>query len=158
MKDFLVEHGAFLLWGAVAILSLVVETMTTELVSCWFSPAAIVSMILSGFVDNFWIQLIVFLAISVLLLVFARGFFKKKLLQKQSESALNADGLVGKNGVVQEEVDNIRETGSVRIAGLVWSARSTDDNTKIPVGTVVTVREIRGVKLICEPTDTHVAE
>ncbi|MBQ3639766.1 MAG: NfeD family protein, partial [Clostridia bacterium] len=71
MKDFLIQHGAFLFWMAVAIVSLIIEALTTELVSCWFAPSAIVSMILSGFVDIFWVQLLVFLVLSVLLLAFA---------------------------------------------------------------------------------------
>ena len=31
-----------------------------------------------------------------------------------------------------------------------WSARSTDDNKKFPVGSVVIIRAISGVKLIVE--------
>lgn len=156
MKEFLVQNGMFILWGVIAVLALVVEALTTELVSCWFAPGAIITMILSGFVDLIWVQFLVFLVVSALLLIFARGFFRKKLAQKQAANALNADSLIGRDGVVQEAVDNVTETGSVRIGGLIWSARSVKDEP-IPVGTVVTVREIRGVKLICEPTEKNVA-
>ena len=150
MKDFLIQHGAFLFWMAVAIVSLIIEALTTELVSCWFAPSAIVSMILSGFVDIFWVQLLVFLVLSVLLLAFARRLVKKRLAAKAEETALNADSLIGQTGIVQEAVNNIAETGSVKIRGLIWTARALDD-AEIPAGTVVTVREIHGVKLICEP-------
>ena len=51
---------------------------------------------------------------------------------------------------MQETVNNIAETGSVKIRGLVWTARALKDK-EIPAGTIVTVREIQGVKLICEP-------
>ena len=149
MKDFLIQHGAFLFWMAVAIVSLIIEALTTELVSCWFAPSAIVSMILSGFVDIFWVQLLVFLVLSVLLLAFARRLVKKRLAAK-GETSLNADSLIGQTGIVQEAVNNIAETGSVKIRGLIWSARALDD-AEIPAGTVVIVREIHGVKLICEP-------
>lgn len=150
MGEFLIQHGAFIFWAAVAVASLIIEALTAELVSCWFAPSAIVSMILSTFVSSFWIQLIVFLVLSVLLLVFARRLVKKRLEAKASKTDLNADSLIGHTGVVQETVNNIAETGSVKIRGLVWTARALNEK-EIPAGTIVTVREIQGVKLICEP-------
>lgn len=149
MREFLIQHGAFIFWAAVAAVSLIIEAVTAELVSCWFAPSAIVSMILSEFVDLFWVQLLVFLALSAILLAVVRRYVKKRLVTKD-KTALNADGLIGRKGVVQETVNNIAETGSVKIHGLVWTARSFDDS-EIPAETVVTVREIQGVKLICEP-------
>ena len=44
-------------------------------------------------------------------------------------------------------INNIAEQGEVKIGGLCWSARA-EDGRVIPVGTEVTVVEIRGVKLI----------
>ncbi len=149
MREFLIQHGAFLFWAAVAVVSLIIEAVTAELVSCWFAPSAIVSMILSGFVDIFWVQLLVFLVLSAILLAVARKLVKKRLATK-GEPALNADGLIGRTGVVQEAVNNIAETGSVKVGGLVWTARSLGEE-EIPPETVVAIREIRGVKLICEP-------
>ena len=150
MDDFLTQYGAFLFWAVVAVASLIIEALTAELVSCWFAPSAIVAMILSRFVDRFWIQLLVFLVLSVLLLAFARTLVKKKFAAKAGKTDLNADSLIGQTGVVQETVNNIAETGSVKIRGLVWTARALG-NAEIPAGTVVTIREIQGVKLICEP-------
>ena len=149
MKEFLIQHGALLVWAAVAVVSLIVEAMTAELVSCWFAPSAIVSMILSEFVDIVWVQLLVFLVLSAILIAVGRRIVKKRLAFRE-KTALNADGLIGRRGLVQETVNNIAETGSVKIHGLVWTARSCND-AEIPTGTVVVVREIQGVKLICEP-------
>ena len=151
MKEFLMEHWAFLLWATVAVVSLIIEATTAELVSCWFAPSAIVAMILSGFVDLFWVQLLVFLALSAVLLLVARRFVKKRLAAK-GEPALNADSLIGRTGIVQEAVNNISETGSVKVGGLVWTARAAGETeSEIPAGTVVVIREIRGNKLFCEP-------
>lgn len=149
MKEFLIQHGELLFWAAVAVISLIIEAITAELVSCWFAPSAIVCMILSGFVKIFWVQLLVFLVISAILLAFVRRIVKKRLKGKD-KTALNADSLIGETGVVQETVNNITETGSVKTHGLVWTARSSGD-AEIPAGTVVIIREIQGVKLICEP-------
>ncbi len=149
MKEFLVQNGAFIFWAAVALLALIIEAMTAELVSCWFAPSALVAMILSPFVKSIWIQLIVFLGLSILLLAVGRTIIKKKLDLRKAN--LNADSLIGKTGVIQEAVNNTYETGSVKIAGLVWTARSASGE-EIPAGTAVVIREIQGVKLICEPT------
>ena len=147
MKEFLIQNGAFIFWAIVAVLALIIEAMTADLVSCWFAPSALVAMILSPFVKTIWIQVVIFLGLSILLLAIGRGLVKKKLDTKKVN--LNADSLIGKTGVVQETIDNISETGSVKIAGLVWTARSANGD-KIPEGSVVIIREIQGVKLICE--------
>ena len=148
MKEFLIQNGAFIFWAIVAVLALLIEAMTAELVSCWFAPSALVAMILSPFVKQIWIQVIVFLGLSIFLLVVARGIVKKKLAVRKTN--LNADSLIGKTGVVQEPINNISETGSVKIAGLIWTARSVNGE-EIPEGAVVIIRDIQGVKLICEP-------
>lgn len=147
MKEFLIQNGAFIFWAIVAVLALIIEAMTAELVSCWFAPSALVAMILSPFVKTIWIQVIVFLGLSILLLAIGRGLVKKKLDTKKTN--LNADSLIGKTGIVQEPINNISETGSVKIAGLIWTARSVTGE-EIPEGSVVVIREIQGVKLICE--------
>lgn len=149
MKDFLIQNGAFIFWAAVALLALIIEAMTAELVSCWFAPSALVAMIISPFVRSIWIQITVFLALSILLLAIGRTLLKKKLDFRKAN--LNADSLIGKTGVIQEAVNNLLETGSVKIAGLTWTARSANGE-EIPAGTAVVIREIQGVKLICEPT------
>ena len=64
---------------------------------------------------------------------------------------MNVDALVGAHAIVTEEIDNLHETGSVKVRSLIWTARSTENDVKIPVGSVVTVCEVAGVKLICKP-------
>ena len=79
MKEFFIQNGAFICWAAVAVLALIVEALTSELVSCWFAPSALVAMILSPFVKDLRIQLIVFLGLSILLLAVGRTLVKKKM-------------------------------------------------------------------------------
>ena len=56
--------------------------------------------------------------------------------------------MVGRQAIVTSEICNLHSTGQVTIGGLEWSARSYDDRLRIPVGTVVNVAAINGVKLI----------
>ena len=71
----------------------------------------------------------------------AMKYFNKETIQT------NANSLIGKKAVVIQEIDNLAQTGQVRINDIEWTARSADDE-KIGEGTVVTIEEIRGVKLI----------
>lgn len=60
------------------------------------------------------------------------------------------ESLIGMSAVVVSEIDNQSEQGQAKLNGLDWMARSMDEKITIPVGTVVTVLEVRGVKLIVE--------
>lgn len=152
-SNFLMENGAALIWIAVAITAAIAESTTCDLVAIWFVPGALSAMLLSLFVDAIWWQIAVFLVISGATLVLAKTVFKKYLPQSKPVKT-NADALIGSHGIVEEEINNLRETGSVKSKALVWTARSTDDAVIIPAGSLVTVCEIRGVKLICKPLET----
>lgn len=149
MGEFFMNYGPALFWVAVATVAVIVESQTCELISIWFVPGAIIAMVLSFFGVEFWIQTVVFVAFSAVTLTLVHTALKK-YLPKRKETKTNVDALIGVKGIVEEDVDNIRETGSVKVRGLVWTARSTDDAIVIQKGSVVTVQEIVGVKMICQ--------
>lgn len=149
MNDFLAQYGWMLLWAAVTVMTLIIEASTAEMVSIWFTPGAIAALVLAIWVDIFWVQLLVFLAISAMMLMIARRYGKKHPKTGTGEE-LNAEAVIGATGVVNEPIDNIQGTGSVKVGPLEWTARSVSDSVTIPQGTVVVVRELNGVKLICE--------
>ena len=155
--EFLAENGASFFWLFLAIGAAVVEGVTWGLVSIWFVPGALAAMLLSLFVDSVWLQIFVFLVFSVLTMVLTKTVLKKYLPQNRSAKT-NADALIGTHGIVEEEIDNIKETGSVKLRGMMWTARSADEAVVIPAGTVVTVCEITGVKLICKPRNETAPE
>ena len=59
-----------------------------------------------------------------------------------------AGGALGKRAVVIQPINNLAQTGQVRINDIEWTARSADESVEIPAGAVVEIKEIRGVKLI----------
>ena len=154
LSQFIAAYGAAFVWLFVAVAALFIESQTCELVSIWFVPGALAAMISSLIVDWKWLQTTLFLSISFVMLFLMKTVFKKYLPQSKP-SNLNADSLIGATAVVEEEIDNVYGKGSVKVKGLVWSARSADDAVKIPAGALVTVREIAGVKLICEEQINH---
>ncbi|HEY3951902.1 MAG TPA: NfeD family protein [Streptosporangiaceae bacterium] len=59
--------------------------------------------------------------------------------------------LVGKTGLVVQEVNE--HDGRVRIGGEIWTSRSYDESTVIPVGAKVDVLQIEGVTALVYPRE-----
>ena len=137
-------------WIAIVILAIITEAMTADLVAIWFMPSALIAMVLALLDVPLWIQLVVFFASVGLFLVLSQKLLRKYLKRRPIEST-NAESLVGKTAIVTETVNNEAQTGAVRVGGLVWTARAASDDMTLEKGALVVVREINGVKLICEP-------
>ena len=133
-------------WIAVLVLAVITEAMTTDLVAIWFVPSALVALVLSLFPIAWWIQLIVFIALGLVLVLSLRRLCHKFLQSKDNRT--NTDALIGRTCIVTEEIRNIDEVGEVKLGGLHWSARAEDPDRVIAVGEQVTVLQIQGVKLI----------
>lgn len=137
-------HAAFdLAWDSCVIACC--RGITAGLTTIWFAGGALVAAIACYAGANLTVQILLFLCVSLVLLIFTRPlamkYFNKETIQT------NANSLIGKKAVVIQEIDNLAQTGQVRINDIEWTARSADDE-KIGEGTVVTIEEIRGVKLI----------
>ena len=62
----------------------------------------------------------------------------------------NVESLIGKQAIVISEIDNLQGIGQVTVGGQEWSARTVKDGITLPVGCVVVIRAINGVKLMVE--------
>ena len=91
---------------------------------------------------------LVSILVSALLLALLRPLLKKYLRVKPSRT--NADRLLGQEALVTEDIDNLRETGAIRINGVLWTAKSVDD-TQIPSGSRVVIARIEGAKVYVKP-------
>lgn len=136
-------------WIAVTVAFIIIEALTTQLLTIWFAAGAAAAVIATLLDASPLVQCIVFVAVSLIALIATRPLVKK--LTKQKFSPTNADRFIGETAVVTENINNIAQTGLVRIQGTVWTARSADGEA-IPEGETVTVKKIEGVKLIVEKT------
>ncbi len=132
-------------WLGVTILAAIVEAAVPALVSIWFVPGGLAALIASLAGGPLWLQILLFLGVSALALVFTRPLARK--LQDQEKPSTNADMALGKDGLVTEDINNILGTGRVAVLGNSWAARSADDSV-IPKGETVKAERIEGVKLI----------
>ena len=153
MADFdnrLSERGSLMepiIWLGVLAVLLVIEGLTTALTTIWFAGGAIAAGIGMGIVP----QLLLFFCVSLVLLFFTRPA-ALKLMRKDTEKT-NVEGLLGKKAVVIQKINNLAQTGQVRINDIEWMARTSDDSVTIPVDTVVIIKAVHGVKLIVEPKE-----
>ena len=136
-----------IIWLGILAVLLVIEGLTTALTTIWFAGGALAAAIASGI--GVVPQLLLFFGVSLVLLIFTRPV-AMKLMNKNTEKT-NVDSLLGKTAVVIQKIDNLAQTGQVRINDIEWMARTSDDTKTIPVDTVVTIKAVHGVRLIVEP-------
>ena len=60
----------------------------------------------------------------------------------------NVSSIIGKQGIVTAEIDNLQATGKVAIGGQEWTARSSEEGITIPEGAVIEVEAVNGVKVL----------
>ncbi|MDO5362284.1 MAG: NfeD family protein [Eubacteriales bacterium] len=137
-----------MIWLGLLAVLLLVEAVTAGLTTIWFAGGALVAAIAAWMGAGVLVQIVLFLAVSGVLLVFTRPLAVKYL--NKDKIATNANSLIGKNAVVTIDIDNLAQTGQVLINDVEWTARTSDDSQKIAKGAVVEIKEIRGVKLIVE--------
>jgi Membrane protein implicated in regulation of membrane protease activity len=130
-----------IMWLVVLILFILVEIFTFDLISIWFILGSVVSLILSLFVDNFIIQVLVFSLVSLITLILSRPFVKKYMDNKRENT--NFDVVVGKIAIVTKEPTKTTK-GQAKVEGKLWTIISDDE---IEIDDKVEVLKIEGVKL-----------
>ena len=143
-SDQMVEK---LIWLGLLILFGIGEAITVGLTCIWFAAGALAALVTALLGGPLWLQVLLFIVISALCMLAVRPIARKYLNSKVEPT--NADRIIGQEAYVTEDIHNLRATGAVRIAGMVWTARSEDDSL-IPAGTLVRVLRIEGVKVYVE--------
>lgn len=139
-------NPAAIFWVVLMVIFLVVEAACpVHLVSVWFAAGALISAIVGQFGGEIWLQVVVFLAVSIgaLLLMWR---YVVKFMKGGENTKTNLDSVIGSQGYVTAAIDNLNATGQVKLGGMYWTARSSDGKI-IPEGTLVQVDRIEGVKV-----------
>jgi membrane protein implicated in regulation of membrane protease activity len=134
-----------ILWLIAVVVFAVLEMLTYQLVSIWFAGGAIGGLIAYALGADFTVQLVVFLVLAALLLIATRPFVKK--MRNGSILKTNVDSLVGREAMITDAICNVENHGEAKVDGMVWTARSCSGEP-IPVGEVVVVDRVEGVKLM----------
>jgi len=135
-------------WLMILVVLVAGEAITVGLTFMWFAVGAVGGLIVAALGGEIWLQVVVFLVLSTVTLVLVRPVAARLLTPGISPT--NADRILGQIALVTQNVDNIAETGQVKIFGQTWTARS-EAGDPIPVQSRVRILRIEGVKVFVKP-------
>ena len=145
------ESWVWAIWLGLFVLALVIEAVGTDLVSIWFAAGALVALIV-GFIPGvtWWMELIIFMAISIACLLCLRPLVHRYLRRDIVNS--NIDEMKGKKGLLIEKIDLLHQ-GVCKINDVRWTAIAANEKDKIPAGSTVEVLAVSGNKLIVKKVE-----
>lgn len=133
-------------WLIISGICFVVEIATVGFLIFWFGIGALLAMLSSFFIPNIYVQAFIFL-ISSTLLIFLTKPFVNKFINKDKTIVTNAYSIIGKTGLVIQDINPTLGTGQIKIGGETWSAKS-DSGEPILKDSKVEVTKIDGVKAV----------
>ena len=142
-----------IIWLILLIAFVLAEAATVSVVSLWFAAGALTALVAALLGAQVWLQILLFVLVSAALLIALRPVVKKLFTPKLT--ATNVDAVIGKEGLVLEDIDNVQAVGRVKLGANEWAARSTDGQP-IAAGTRVRADRVEGVKLFVSPLEVLV--
>ncbi len=131
-------------WLIIFLSLLFLELITINLVSIWFAIGALGAMIASCITENITIQIIIFIMLSIVSLLFTKPFVQR--VRKRKIVPTNLDTVIGQIGVVTKKITK-NDNGEVKVGGKIWTAKSS---RSIDASKEVRILKIEGVKLLVE--------
>ena len=144
-----------IVWLVLLVVFLIAEASTVTLVSLWFAAGSLIALIAGLLGAALWLQVLLFLAVSVLSLTALRPLVRKFIHPRLT--ATNVDSVIGSTGLVTASIENVSASGQVKLGAMEWTARSTS-GAPIPEGTMVRVDRIEGVKVFVSPAEVPVTQ
>ena len=130
-----------LTWLIIILILSFLEAITVNVVSIWFIISGIVTMLLSFFIEDIFIQCAIFVILGVILLLTTRKLVTRLL--KSDNVKTNFDRIIGMTGIVTEKIEK-NKSGEIKVDGKRWSAES---NENIEIGETVKVLKINSTKV-----------
>ena len=147
-------NWAAIIWLILMVIFLLVEAACAiHMVSIWFAAGALVAAIAAMLNASLWLQGTLFLVVSCVILALMWPFVKRFLNPRLQKT--NIDSIIGTEGLVTMDIDNLTARGQVKLGGMEWTARSSSGDP-IPTGTRIRVDRIEGVKVFVTPVRTEV--
>jgi len=141
----LIIANMVIIWIILAVVFAVIEGIVSGLVTIWFTIGAGVAAGLAGAGAPIPVQVIVFFAVSLILLIFTRPILSKKL--KVGKEKNYTEQLEGKPGLVVEAIEPFK-SGQVKVGGILWTAVGETEHFAAPADSMIEIVRVEGVKLI----------
>lgn len=140
-----------IVWIVLIIIFAAVEMVTVGLTSIWFAGGALAALIFAVLGIGLGWQIAIFVVVSLILICFTRPWALKYL--KPHLIRTNYEQAIDENVCLTETVDNLKGTGTAVYKGQEWTARALQDGKIYEAGTIVKVKEIRGVTMYVVESD-----
>lgn len=142
---------ASFIWLGIAVVFGIVEAAAPALVCIWFCLGAAAAFIASLFVADVWVQIIVFVVVSCLMLLALRPFIRKNAKASPKDAITNYDSYVGREVLVTQGIPAGQgRCGRVLLADVSWLAR-TADGSSVATGSRVVIKDVDSTVLVVEP-------
>lgn len=146
MTDFVFSEPVT--WIIIAVIFAIIEAFTLGLSTIWFSVGGVAACIAALLGAPIFLQVVVFLAVSIIALYVTRPLAEKKLKIGHEKNII--ESIIGSVAIVTKEITPFA-TGQVKRNGQIWTAITEEQKETIAKGMTVVVKRIEGVKLIVEP-------
>ena len=129
------------LWIVILVLAIIIELISYGLISIWFIPSIILTIILKAFgLNNIYIEIMIVLSLSTVLLIFTRPLVVKFLKPQNIKTNFDMKGKIIKKV-------NLNDFGIVKVDGKEWRCYASKE---IEVGKIVKIIKIDSNKLEVE--------
>lgn len=134
-------------WLGVTAVALIVEFITSDLLSIWFAGGGIIAMILALCGLSWYVHLPIFIVLSFVLLL----SFRKMAMRyfNKGDARTNADAAIGKEYKLLTPI-SLNEPGSIKVNDIIWSAVTENESDSVSEGTLVKIKYIKGNKYVVE--------
>jgi len=136
------------MWLVLGVIFCTAEIFIPSFFIFWFGLGAFAASVFAFF-TGFVIQIVIFITVSAVLLIFTRPIVLKVLMRHDSPQKINIDDIIGKRAIVIERIDALENTGKVKVNGEVWRAM-TSDNSTVEIGNYVKILKVEGTLLKVE--------
>jgi membrane protein implicated in regulation of membrane protease activity len=133
-------------WLGLALALAAVEAATVDFVFVMLAAGALAGAAAAAVGAPFAIQVISAVAVGALFVGFVRPIAKSRFLELDKDHGIGTPGLVGREAHVVRTVDD--HDGRVKLAGDIWSARTSAGGRPCHPGEIVRVVAIEGATAI----------
>jgi membrane protein implicated in regulation of membrane protease activity len=138
------EQYMLWIWLGVFVSAVILEAVTQDFVSIWFSVGALVCLCICNTIP-YWVEIIIFSVISLITLILTRPLVKK--LMDRNVRYTNVDEVIGKRVKVIKEISKY-DAGEVKINGIIYTAILLEDiEETIKVDSIVEIVAFKGNKV-----------
>jgi membrane protein implicated in regulation of membrane protease activity len=132
-------------WVATAVVFFILELTTASFFFLWIGAGAVLTAVLSLFVDKAWIEYLTFVLSSLLLVGLSRRWAPR--LSGKTQRAANVDALVGQTAHVIKIEKNLPSQGYAKVGGEFWKVES-ENQEPLKVEGEVRVVAVKGNVLV----------